>query len=157
MSMKSFIEKLNNKKDIKIVESLSGNISWADEGNSMVVPTPLEIWSIIKLIPAFKVANIDSIRNFLSHKHSTDIACPLTTGIFLNICANASEEYKLLGKEKKIIPWWRTIKNNGDLNPKYPNSFRLQSELLEKENWKINYSKKTPRLVDFENRIFKFN
>ena len=59
-----FIEKLNNKKDIKIVESLSGNISWADEGNSMVVSTPLEIWSIIKLIPAFKVANIDSIRNF---------------------------------------------------------------------------------------------
>ena len=51
--MKSFIEKLNNKKDIKIVESLSGNISWADEGNSMVVSTPLEIWSIIKLIPAF--------------------------------------------------------------------------------------------------------
>ena len=155
--MKSFIEKLNNKKDIKIVESLSGNISWADEGNSMVVSTPLEIWSIIKLIPAFKVANIDSIRNFLSYKHSTDIACPLTTGIFLNICANASQEYKLLGKEKKIIPWWRTIKNNGDLNPKYPNSFRLQSELLEKENWKINYSKKTPRLVDFENRIFEFN
>ena len=109
------------------------------------------------MIPPNHISDINSIREFLAQKHSTDIACPLTTGIFLNICANASEEYKSIGDEANIIPWWRTIKNNGDLNPKYPNAFTLQSKLLEKENWKINYSKKIPSLIDFSSKIFKFN
>tara|TARA_B100001245_G_C22634328_1_gene312297 strand:+ start:358 stop:555 length:198 start_codon:yes stop_codon:yes gene_type:complete len=60
--MKSFIEKLNVKKDIKIVKSLPEGISWAEKGSSMIVSTPLEIWDTIKLIPTNYVANINSIR-----------------------------------------------------------------------------------------------
>ena len=46
-------------------------------------------------------------------------ACPITTGIFSWISAHAVEEAGAAG-EKKVTPYWRTLKKDGELNPKYP-------------------------------------
>ena len=52
----------------------------------------------------------------------------MTAGIFINICAHASEE-RAEGK----IPWWRTLKVKGELNEKYPGGIDAQKLFLEME------------------------
>jgi hypothetical protein len=47
------------------------------------------------------------------------MGCPITTGIFAWVAANAAEEQKQKG-EKDITPYWRTLKNDGVINEKYP-------------------------------------
>ncbi len=43
-------------------------------------------------------------------KYNTKFCCTLTTGIFVTISANASVE------TNDNVPYWRTIKNNGEVN-----------------------------------------
>ena len=42
----------------------------------------------------------------LAHWHNADVTCPLVTGIFLRIVAEAAEEERLAGKSA-ITPYWR--------------------------------------------------
>ncbi|WP_461436490.1 hypothetical protein [Methanosphaera sp.] len=56
----------------------------------------------------------------------------MTAGIFISLSAQASHERK----ENKI-PFWRTLKAGGELNPKYPLGIEYQKEMLEKEGHSI--------------------
>ncbi len=58
----------------------------------MVIPSPIEVSQIMKKIPKGKLITINEIRNILAKKYNTTIACPMTTGIFTWISANAAEE-----------------------------------------------------------------
>jgi hypothetical protein len=52
------------------------------------------------------------IREELARKHDATICCPITTGIFAWIAANAAEEAAAEGK-KNITPYRRTLKTGG--------------------------------------------
>ena len=52
----------------------------------------------------------------------------ITEGIFVSIAAWAS--YQRTFDE---TPYWRTLKANGELNPKYPGGVEAQKEKLEQE------------------------
>ena len=97
----------------------------------MVIPHPKDIYTIMKKIPKGKLITTNEIRELLAKKYNVDTACPLTTGIFVNICANASIELN------DYMPYWRTLKSNGELNPKFPNAPLEQVTLLEKEGFEI--------------------
>ena len=64
------------------------------------------------------------------------MGCPITTGIFASISAHAAEERRAEG-ETEITLWWRTVKEKGVLNPKYPGGMENQKNLLEKEGFEI--------------------
>ena len=98
-------------------------------GDTCAISSPKEIDSIIKKIPFGKTVTINDLRSKLAKKYNTDIACPITTGIFAWICANAAEEENASGK-KNITPWWRVLKLGNELNPKYPNYPEQQKSLL---------------------------
>lgn len=55
---------------------------------------------------------------------------PLTAGIFISLAARASCE-----RESDKIPFWRTLKKDGELNPKYPGGIVYQKEMLEAEGY----------------------
>ena len=84
-----------------------------------VIPAPIEVDAIMKKVPKGKLITINEIRQVLARKHKTQFGCSITTGIFAWIAANAAEEDVADGK-KRITPYWRTLKNGGELNPKYP-------------------------------------
>ena len=48
-------------------------------------------------------------------KYGGDFTEPITAGIFVSIAAWASSQ-----RASDETPWWRTLKANGELNPKYP-------------------------------------
>ena len=67
----------------------------------------------------------------IAKNHRVDYCCTLTTGIFINIVANAAEEMNT------DVPYWRTIKNDGQLNKKFPGGVENQKRLLEEEGHTI--------------------
>ena len=56
----------------------------------------------------------------------------ITTGIFSWIAANAAMEDEAAGK-KRITPWWRVLKSDGKLNPKFPGGIEEQTRRLAAE------------------------
>jgi len=154
---KTAIERLNTKKEIKIIPNLAAGIPWAKEGSSMVVSTPLEVDSILKKIPKNKIVTITEIREFIAQKHNTDITCPISTGIFINMSAAAAEEYRLEGV-KNITPYWRVLKTGGMLNEKFPNGLSGHKKWLEKEGFQIE--EKTAKkffVIDYNKFLTKLN
>jgi len=87
-------------------------------------------------VPKGKLTTIDEIRRCLARKHGTTFACPLTTGIFAWIAAHAAAEAAAEG-ESVTTPYWRTLKSDGQINPKYPGGVKAQSRLLKAEGHKI--------------------
>ncbi len=112
---------------------------------TMVVPHPKDVYEIMENVPEGKLITVNEIRSVLAKKYNTDTACPLTTGIFIWIAANASAEMVLDGKAKKVIPYWRTLKLGGELVAKYPGGAEYQKERLEAEGFIV--VKKGKKLV----------
>ena len=52
----------------------------------------------------------------------------MTAGIFVSIAAWASHQ-----RSEDKIPYWRTLKAGGELNPKYPGGVEAQRARLEAE------------------------
>jgi alkylated DNA nucleotide flippase Atl1 len=117
---------------------------------SMVVPSPKEVDAFIRTVPKGSIATITQIRDFLAAKYAVDVTCPLTTGIFIHIAAEVAEEDAQAGK-KKITPYWRVVKDDGSLNPKFPGGVERQAERLRAEGHRIlAASGKRPPRVAFE-------
>ena len=76
----------------------------------MLIPTPKLIDDYIRHIPKGKEVEVETIRKDLAAEYNADITCPLTTGIFLRISAEAAyEEYEKGTPITKITPFWRVI------------------------------------------------
>jgi len=117
----------------------------------MLLPKPLDIEDIIRKVKKGKLITQEKIREILAKKFKAKVTCPITTGIFVRICAEAAEEDKRSGR-KKITPWWRVIKPDGSLNLKFPGFPKLQADYLKKEGFAIlpGKNKKPPKVKDFE-------
>ena len=118
----------------------------------MVIPSPLEVDGIMKRVPRGKLITINEIRAIVAKKHRATFGCPITTGIFAWIAAHAAEEGALAG-EKKITPYWRTLKTGGELNPKYPGGIERLRGLLEAEGHRVVAKGKRFFVERFEDRL----
>lgn len=117
----------------------------------MLIPSPLEIDALIRKVGEGALVTSSQIREKLAENHKAKVTCPLTTGIFLRIVAEAAEESSKKGK-KEITPYWRVLTKDGNLNPKFPGGIERQSRRLKKEGHKIEPSKgkKPPKVEQFE-------
>ena len=122
----------------------------------MLIPKPLDVDALMRKIPEGKLATADQIRARLARDCDADYTCPLTTGIFLRIAAEAAEEDLLEGREP-ITPYWRVIKAGGSLNEKFPGGVEAQAARLREEGHDIQpgMGKKPPRVEDFEKSLVK--
>jgi len=118
------------------------------------VPTPLLVDGLIRKVPKGKLITVNQIRQRLAKEFKADATCPLTTGIFLRIISEVAEEDRQAGK-KQITPYWRVVKDDGSLNPKYPGDVEAHAELLKKEGHRITPSKgkKPPKVAEFEKAL----
>ncbi len=152
---KSWREKLENPpKGLPKVEN--GPAGWAKTfgGRKVLIATPLLVDELVKKVPEGKLVTIRQIRESLSKKFKADSTCPLTTGIFLRIVAETSEEDRKNGRQSPT-PYWRVIRENGSLIDKFSGAPKLQSTYLKKEGHSIDAGNKTPKVVDFEKSLVK--
>ena len=146
---KSWSEKLRDRKDLPKVEKITDKMSKRWGPGTVVISAPMEVNEMMRRVPEGKLVTINEIRAALAKKHEATIGCPMTTGIFAWIAANAAEEQRQKG-EKDITPYWRTLKTGGVINPKYPGGVEAQKTLLEKEGHEVVQKGKKYSVVDFE-------
>ena len=151
---KSWSEKLKDNKGLPKVEKITDKMSKRWGTGTVVIPAPMEVNEMMRRVPEGKVITIGEIRAALAKKHGATIACPLTTGIFAWVAANATEEERQKG-EKDITPYWRTLKTGGVINPKYPGGVEAQKKLLEKEEHKVIQKGKKYVVADYEKSLAK--
>ncbi|MFC1738308.1 hypothetical protein ACFL1G_04560 [Planctomycetota bacterium] len=154
---KSWREKLESSKDLPKVVKIDETKSKRWGTGTVVIPTPKEVDQIMKNVPKGKLITINEIRKILAKKYSATIGCPITTGIFSWIAANAAAEARAEGK-KRITPYWRTLKSGGELNPKYPGGIKDLKHRLQAEGYKVEpkgRSNKRFVVVDFEKALVK--
>jgi predicted GIY-YIG superfamily endonuclease/alkylated DNA nucleotide flippase Atl1 len=144
----TWVEKLNDSKDLPRVEPITGKMSQRWGAGTVVIPAPLEVDEFMRKVSYGKLTTINDIRMALAKKHAATIGCPLTTGIFAWIAANAAAEKQQNG-ENNITPYWRTLKADGFLNDKYPGGIDIQKQLLESEGHIIASKGKRCFVVDY--------
>jgi len=151
---KSWSEKLKDSKGLPQVQKISGKMSKRWGTGTVVIPAPMEVNEIMKKVPEGKLVTINEVRTALAKKHGATIGCPITTGIFAWIAANAAKEERQKG-EMDITPYWRTLKTGGVINEKYPGGVEGQKKLLEKEGHKVVQKGKNYIVVDYEKSLAK--
>jgi hypothetical protein len=156
---KSWIDKLSDKKDLPKVVICGKKDKYGPgwglkAGDTFVIPAPREVDEVMKAVRRVNLITMNEIRNVLAKKHKTTSACPITTGIFGWIAANAAEEEKSRGI-KKITPYWRTLKTGGEINAKYPGGVDAQRKYLEAEGQRVVEKGKKTVVEDYEKYIMK--
>jgi alkylated DNA nucleotide flippase Atl1 len=150
---KSWREKLADDKDLPKIGEAAGKYSQHWGVGRFVIPAPREVDALMKQVPKGRVVTINELRAALARKHKTDFACPLTTGIFSWIAAHAAAEAEAAGK-KRVTPYWRTLKTDGEINPKYPGGVEQITKRLRAEGHQIVAKGKRMLVADYENKVF---
>jgi len=149
---KSWSDKLRDSKGLPKVQKISGKMSKRWGRGTVVIPAPLEVDEMMRKVPRGKLVTINEIRSALAERHNATIGCPLTTGIFAWVAANAAEEQRRQGNAD-ITPYWRTLKKGGVINEKYPGGVDAQKRLLEKEDHRVVQKGKRYVVADFERSL----
>ena len=118
---------------------------------TMLIPSPRDVDALIRTVAKGEIVTVSKLRQYLAGKYSADVTCPLTTGIFVRIAAEAAEEEAREGKVR-ITPYWRVVKDDGSLNPKFPGGAALQAARLRAEGHRILAAKgsKPPKVAVIE-------
>lgn len=153
---KTWREKLYTDRKPRIIEVPKKWVKTMGHGK-MLILTPELVNNYIRGLPKGKLATVNSIRDGFALKFGADFTCPITTGIFMWICANCAEEEKAQGV-KNITPYWRVLKEDGKLNLKYPGGVKHHATLLEKDGFAIHKGKTEYSWVvkDYEKHLAEF-
>lgn len=126
---KDFNAMLRDNKDMPKIQTITDAKSIEKYGgNKMYFAPPMDYDKVMRRVPRGKVITVGTIREYFAGLSGADFTEPITAGIFVSIAAWASSQRT--GDE---TPYWRTLKADGELNPKYPGGVAAQKEKLEAE------------------------
>lgn len=146
---KDFNAMLMDSKDMPKVQIITDEKSIEKYGGDrMYFAPPIDYDKVMKLVPFGKLLTVGTIREYFAKQSGADFTEPITAEIFVSIVAWASFQRK-----KDETPYWRTLKANGELNPKYPGGVDVQKEMLEKEGHTIIQRGRT-NVKDYEKSLF---
>lgn len=116
---------------------------------------PMEYDRIMRLVPKGRLITVDRIREYLARSYDADFTDPMTAEIFIMLRAWSSAQ-----RTSDQMPYWRTLKADGELNPKYPGGIEAQRAALETEGHVvIQKGRQNARyyVKDYENSLFDLN
>lgn len=106
---KTWQEKLHVDKKAEVKKN---DYDFADipAGSKMLIATPMIVDEYIRHIPKGHFTDIKQIRKDLAAEYKAQYTCPVTTGIFIRIVAEAAyEEYEKGKPLSRITPFWRAL------------------------------------------------
>lgn len=151
-SRTSWREKLEKPQEPRVVD-VPPKMSRFGKGR-MLIPTPKLVDELIRKVPKGKLVTVGELRRKLAARFEADVTCPLTTGIFVRIVAEAAEEDRANGRQR-LTPYWRVIKDDGSLNPKFPGGPELQARHLRAEGFAFVRKGKAPTVKQFEQSLYR--
>lgn len=155
-SKKDFNKMLLDDKDMpKTVEITDEKSIEKYGGRRMYFAPPREYDAVMRLVPEGRVITVGDIRGYFAAKNDADFTEPITAGIFCSIAAWAAFQ-----RETDITPYWRTLKANGELNPKYPGGTAEQKRRLEAEGHTVIQKGRTNiryYVKDYEHFLYRLD
>lgn len=149
---KDFNAMLKDSKGMPRIQVITDEGSIKKYGGSrMYLAPPAAYDEIMRMIPQGRLITVGEIRKLLAARGGADFTDPITAGIFVSIAAWASHQ-----RETDKTPYHRTLKADGELNPKYPGGTEEQKKLLESEGHTvIQKGRKNIRyyVKDFEDKL----
>lgn len=152
---KTWREKLADSKGLPKVQPITPEMSSRWGQGTVVIPAPVEVDELMKQVPLGKVTTMNDIRAKLAQRHSVTLCCPLTAGIFAWIAAHAAEEAAQDGGP--VTPYWRTLKADGLINPKYPGGAEASAKKLEAEGHLIERRGAKVFVRSFSQQLYRFS
>ena len=150
---KDFNAMLHDSKDMPKFQIITDKKSIEKYGGDrMYFAPPIDYDKIMRQVPYGKVTTVGKIREYFAAQNGADFTEPITAGIFVSIAAWASFQ-----RSEDETPYWRTLKANGELNPKYPGGVEAQKEKLEAEGHLIVQKGRINRkyfVKDYEDVLF---
>jgi hypothetical protein len=130
---KTWTEKLNIDRK-PVIEKADKDFAGIKAGQMMLIPTPKIVDAYIRQIPEGKEVDSNTIRKDLAAEYHAEVTCPLTTGIFIRIAAEAAYEELEKGKPlNKITPFWRVINEKSPTAKKLSFGTKFLKEQRKKE------------------------
>lgn len=153
-SKKDFNAMMNDNKDMPKYVKITDEASIKKYGgDNMYFAPPKHYDEIMKKIPFGYLTTVKEIRKYFAKVNNADFTDPITAGIFTSIVAWASYQ-----RDTDETPYWRVLKNDGELNPKYPEGILLQKKKLESEGHTIIQKGRTNikyYVKDYEKKLFE--
>ena len=131
-SRKDFNAMLQRDNGMPKIQIVTDPATLKKYGRRMFFAPPLAYDAVMRRVPAGKVITVGLIREYFARRGGADFTDPITAGIFVSIAAWASFQ-----RAEDKIPWWRTLKAGGELNPKFPGGIEEQKRLLEAEGHQV--------------------
>jgi alkylated DNA nucleotide flippase Atl1 len=147
-SKKSWRSKLEKAQEPSVFE-MTGKWAQRYGAGKMLIPTPMMVDEVIRTVRRGKLITTGAIRKILAEKMGADVTCPLCTGIFVRISAEASEEDRAAGKAR-VTPYWRVVTDKGELNEKFPGGAAATARKLREEGHRVVAKGKKVVVVGFE-------
>lgn len=101
------LDQPNHKPAVEIMDK-----AWAGvpAGGKLFIPTPRLVAEYIAKIPKGKAKSVPEMRAELATEWQADGTCPMTSGMFVRIAAEAALEDMAAGKKlDQITPFWRIV------------------------------------------------
>lgn len=153
---KDFNAMLKDSKDMPKTVVITDKKSIEKYGGSkMYFAPPADYDKIMRLVPMGKLITVGAIREYFAKRNGADFTDPITAGIFCSIAAWASFQ-----RTDDVTPYWRTLKANGELNPKYPGGVEAQKKQLEAEGFTIIQKGRTNiryYVADYEKFLYRLD
>lgn len=150
---KDFNTMLHDNKDMPKIQRVYDPATIEKYGGErMYFAPPIDYDRVMKRIPTGMVTTVGAIREYFARQNGADFTEPITAGIFVSIAAWASFQ-----RDADKTPYWRTLRADGELNPKYPGGIEEQKKLLEAEGHTvIARGRKNIRyyVQDYEDKLF---
>ncbi len=105
----------------------------------MLIPKPLDVDAAIRKVPRGKLVTLSRLREKLARDAGADLTCPMVTGMFIRIVADAASEDIRAGKSR-VTPYWRVVRDDGRLFEKFPGGPNEQAAHLEAEGHEVDRS-----------------
>jgi hypothetical protein len=136
MARKSWTEKMQDGRQ-PVIEKADKDFAGVRTGQKMLIPTPMLVDEFIRMIPKGNELSPTELRNELALQYGAEVTCPLTTGIFLRIAAEAAyEKYEAGAPLKDITPFWRVISEKSPTAKKL--SFGTEFLKLQRQKEKLS-------------------
>lgn len=127
-----------------IVDIRESQYAYFGGPGKLLIPSRSTIEAVLRQIPAQRILTTDLLRRFLAEQFNVQGTCPVATKKVLKALANQSPG---------VVPYWRVVKQNGELMTYFPGGTEAQAAYLRQEGFEVNGKGKTAKLVNFRGRI----
>ncbi len=115
---KTWTDKITGSKPHEVKKNENG---FADipPGSTMLIASPRIVDEYLRQIPKGSHVSLQTMRKDLANEYKAEYTCPVTSGIFLRIAAEAAyEQYENGAPLKSIAPFWRMLDEKSTIGKK---------------------------------------